>query len=591
MLGNLGKYWEMVGKWYNGVRKGVKNGGNRKMARYRSKAMSKKIGAEMAKSIVKDTRGAVVNHFEAEKRSKLLEKDVAMGNVKMARRLWNKSDDEAMALAIAKEETRRYKDYLPAFVKKVAPYFYFSRYHLFLLLLFQMAYEKACLRGENVVLAISCPPQTGKTEAEHLFASWLSMKYPDENVLMFSYGAVHSSRIGRKMLKVVDENCGDFDLALAKDRQSISNFGYESKRGGIESMGIDGTSTGVGGVFKFIDDPLKDDDEAGNNSIRDKKWEYIEDKVMTRSNVLPNGGSITIYIMTRRHEDDPIGRLDKMWIPKDMSTDGIAHKYCEYVRIPFICDDERTDALGRKLGEPLDPLAPKHRGLGIERANYLQATISTRRWLAQYQQRPTQEDGDVIKRDMFKEYQTRPVEFEKIVLSCDLSNEGNGKSDLTAFTLWGKLGENHYLIDFAEGKWAFSSQIAIIEKYCQLYKVDKVLVEKRATGTAVIDYLKQIIKINSPVVGFEPKFSTKLQRLDSVEPYFTAGQIWIPSEKLNKKIETVYLAQMLAFPNGKNDGLVDTTSQYLIDEKMYKTGKMVADDTGFYSKLGELWRR
>jgi predicted phage terminase large subunit-like protein len=559
--------------------------------RKHAKWVSKKIAEEKAKSLVGEVRSAYFEYKEKVGSVKAKNTKAMTDEKNKSGKLWNKESEEKLKAEIEKEEVKDYKTSFVSYIKKFAPYFYISRYHLFLVLMCQVAYEKASIRGESVVLAISCPPQTGKTEVVHLFASWLSLKHPDETVLMFSYGYVHAARIGRKMMTVVDKAASEFGLAVAKDRRAINNFGYEGYRGGIESMGIDGTSTGVGGVFKFIDDPLKDDDEASNNSIRDKKWEYIEDKVMTRSNVLPNGGSITFYIMTRRHEDDPIGRLDKMWIPKELSVDGFARKYCEYVRIPFVCDDDRNDPLGRKVGEPLDAYAPKHRGLGIDRANYLQGTISTRRWLAQYQQRPTQEDGNVIKRNMLKFYDTLPPEFEKIVLSCDLSNEGNNKSDFTAFTLWGKLGENHYLIDFAEGKWSFSSQTTIITKYCELYPIDKVLVEKRATGTAMIDYLQQMLKIKSPVVGFEPKFSTKLQRLDSVEPYFTAGQIYIPSEKVKKNVESVFIAQVLAFPNAKNDGLVDTTSQYLIDDKMYKSGRMVRDDTGFYSKLGEFWRR
>lgn len=553
----------------------------------------KKIYEEKKKGVVLEVRGAYFEYKDREKgeyerrKAKKIEEDWKRGIA------WNETSEKALREELGKENEKRWKDYFPAYVKKIAPYFYVSRYHLFLMLMCQVAYERACLRGEAVVLSISCPPQTGKTEVVHMFATWLSMKYPDESVLMFSYGYVHASRIGRKMINIVDRVCGDFGLSLAKDRRAIVSFGYEGKRGGIESMGIDGTSTGVGGTFKFIDDPLKDDDEAGNNTIRDKKWEYIEDKVMTRSNVLANGGSITMYIMTRRHEDDPIGRLDKMWISKEMSADGFARKYSEYVRIPFVCDTEDgVDPLGRKLGEPLDPYAPKERGLGLDRAKYLQATISSRRWLAQYQQKPTLEDGDMVKREMFKIYEHLPKEFHKVVLSCDLSNEGGKKSDKTAFTLWGKYDENHYLIDFAEGKWSFSSQVAIISKYCELYPVNKILVEKRATGTATIDYMKSMLKINVPVVGFEPKFSSKEQRLATVEPYFSGGYVFIPSEKLNKKVESMYLNEMLSFPNGANDGLVDTTSQYLIDDSMIKGGKMVGDESSvkFYSKLGSLWR-
>jgi phage terminase large subunit-like protein len=95
-----------------------------------------------------------------------------------------------------------------------------------------------------------------------------------------------------------------------------------------------------------------------------------------------------------------------------------------------------------------------------------------------------------------------------------------------------------------------------------------------------------MIQVNTPIVGFEPKFSSKEARLDSVEPEFSGGYVWIPSEKLKPNIESGYISQMLAFPNGANDGLVDTTSQYLIDERMAKGGKIV-NDTDW---LGRIWR-
>jgi predicted phage terminase large subunit-like protein len=162
---------------------------------------------------------------------------------------------------------------------------------------------------------------------------------------------------------------------------------------------------------------------------------------------------------------------------------------------------------------------------------------------------------------------------------------------MSAFTLWGKDGDDHYLLDFSEGKWGFTSQMAIIEKYCELYAVDKIIIEKRATGTAMIDYLRE--RVRSNIVGFEPKFSTKVDRVDSVEPYFTGGHIFIPDEKMKPKVETMYLNQMLAFPRGGQDGLVDTTSQYLMDDRQAKGGKIItkAEDLEYYRIINAAIRR
>lgn len=565
---------------------------------YNKKGGSKAIGGGIKKrresSVMRGVAKEYLVYQEKEEKRKIVagerfDKEVA--RVKRSGVDWNAESEKRLKEEIDRDTTTDWKEYFPSFVRRVAPHIQFTRYHIFLMLLFHSAYQRACLGGKQVVMAISCPPQTGKTEIMSLFASFLALRYPDESTLIFSYGYAHAVRIGRKMLDLVNRASGEYGLEIAKDKRAMNNFGFTGRRGGVEAMGIDGTSTGVGGVFRICDDPLKDDEEAGNATLREKKWEYIEDKIITRHRYLPNGGNITIYIMTRRHMEDPIGKLDKMWIPKELAENNIAHKYCEYIRIPFLCDDEVNDPLGRKLKEPLDPFAPKERGLGMESAKYLMATLSPRRWNSQYQQKPVLDDGNIVKRDWFKWYDEgqKPMMFQKMTLSCDLSSEGTKRSDKSAFTIWGKDGDDHYLIDFCEGQWGFSSQMAIIRKYCELYPIDKVLIEKRATGTAMIGYLQDILH-NANIVGFEPKFSSKQDRLDSVEPYFSGGHIYLPTEKIRPKIEVVYLDQMLAFPHGSEDGLVDTTSQYLMNDRTARGGKMVIDKDGFYAKLGNLWR-
>lgn len=71
------------------------------------------------------------------------------------------------------------------------------------------------------------------------------------------------------------------------------------------ATGIGGSITGEGADLLIVDDPIKNNEEAQSNTIREKIWSEWESTLTTR---LHKGASV-IVVMTRWHEDDLIGRL------------------------------------------------------------------------------------------------------------------------------------------------------------------------------------------------------------------------------------------------------------------------------------------
>ena len=99
------------------------------------------------------------------------------------------------------------------------------------------------------------------------------------------------------------------------------------------------------------------------------------------------------------------------------------------------------------------------------------------------------------------------------------------------------------------------------------------IVERKANGQAVIDSLNNVI---GGFVAYEPKES-KESRLNSVLPIIEAGNVWLPSEDIDKSINEM-VDECVKFPNGAHDDEVDAMSQYLICNFEKSCGKIENDN-------------
>jgi predicted phage terminase large subunit-like protein len=84
------------------------------------------------------------------------------------------------------------------------------------------------------------------------------------------------------------------------------------------------------------------------------------------------------------------------------------------------------------------------------------------------------------------------------------------------------------------------------------------LIEDKANGTAVIDYLKNEI---TGIIPVEPKGGKEV-RASAVAPQWEAGNIFLPDPSIAPWVND-FIDELLQFPTGKHDDQVDSMTQML----------------------------
>ena len=426
-------------------------------------------------------------------------------------------------------------------------------------------------RGEQVRILLSTPPQVGKSSTlTEALPSWFIGNHPDLSVIITAYNADIAEKFGdRNRQKVKDFGKDIFGIQVSDSQDNKTLFQIKGHQGQIFSTGILGGLTSNPAALIIVDDPFKNGEDAESQDIRDRVERVYWDSIETRIRKL--GGAI-IVIHTRWHEDDLIGRLAK--------KQGFI-----VVNFPTIWEKGTDKLLGRKVGETLCP----ELGMTVEWAMRTKQNAGARVWNALYQGKPFVEGGNIIQRKDIKFYNknTKPNDFDEIVLSCDLSFGATSKySDPNCALVWGRVGGNHYLLKRFNKKCGFQEMVNAIKMLCgEFPTMRKKLIEAKANGKATIEMLNGSI---GGFVGFDPKGASKEARLKLVAPYFESGNVYLPDESIDQDIEEV-IDELLKFPNATHDEYVDTTSQYLLDYS-YKYEGGIIETSSVYKTLSKIIR-
>jgi hypothetical protein len=189
--------------------------------------------------------------------------------------------------------------------------------------------------------------------------------------------------------------------------------------GRFVGRGIGGTIIGKGFHRIILDDVFPGRPEAESPTIREKMWQAVTGDVLPR---LEPGASV-IVPMQRWHMDDITGRL-------------VERYGWEYIRVPAICDDERTDLLGRKLGEAMWPQRYT--------ADYLRREVEALdpyKWASQYQGVPVPAGATLFRDTYFYDdlptagyrlaygmdcaYTAKTTSDRSVLLECRITGRGN----------------------------------------------------------------------------------------------------------------------------------------------------------------------
>ena len=448
---------------------------------------------------------------------------------------------EELEEAKGKEESRT--DFL-TFVKRMWPSFIGGRHHGIM----SDAFERVA-NGELKRLIINMPPRHTKSEfASYLFPAWFLGRYPEKKIIQTAHTAELAVGFGRKVRNLINQE--DFQevfpgISLSSDSKAAGRWNT-NKKGDYFAIGVGGAVTGKGADVLIIDDPHSEQEAAlgaYNPEVYDKVYEWYTSGPRQR---LQPGGAI-IIVMTRWSVRDLTGQIIKSATQREGADEW------EVIELPAILPSD-------------EPLWPEF--WPLDQLQALKAELPVSKWSAQYQQDPTSEEGALIKREWWQEWEyDSPPPCEAIIQSWDTAFLKTQRADYSACTTWGVFhhpnedGEtvpNLILLDAYKEKLEFPElKRAAYEKYWE-YEPDQMVVEKKASGAPLIFELRAM---GIPVTEFTPsRGQDKIARVNAVSDLFASGVIWAPATRWAEEV----IEECAAFPAGENDDLVDSTTQALL---------------------------
>lgn len=409
--------------------------------------------------------------------------------------------------------------------------------------------------GKRPMLIIESPPQHGKSTQVIDFISWLSGKNPDTKTIYASFSERLGIRANLKMQRILDSDQYKriFPHTKLNDKNTVTVSSQNLRnREIIEFMNRDGyfrSTTSLGSItgesadIILLDDIMKGRDESKSESIRNKKWEWITDDVMTR---LSEKGSM-IVIGTRWHIDDPIGRLREA--------------YKDRVKVISFSAIAERDEPHRNTGEAL---FPEHKSLEflLERKRSMNAMS----WNSLYQQNPVPESGNIFKADTFRYYRQTDKGFLlgnelmylkdfDIYQSIDPAGTDNKNSDYFVCLTFGvhKKTSDIIILDVFREHCETTRHLAVLDQQYEKWSPAAQYVENRTFGINIIQAYAQT---GRPVRKLQAD-SSKTSRSEIIQTFYENGKVW---HRQGAEYNHLLEAELLDFPNAKHDDIVDCIS-------------------------------
>jgi len=359
---------------------------------------------------------------------------------------------------------------------------------------------------------------------------------PKLKIIQATHTGELAIRFGRKAKTLIDsqEYSKIFETRLREDSQAAGR--WETAQGGeYFAAGVGGAITGRGADLLIIDDPHSEQD-AMSASALENAYEWYTSGPRQR---LQPGGKI-ICVMTRWSKKDLTGML--LSHQKEAKAD-----QWHVVEFPAIMDH----------GTKQEPVWPEY--WNIDELEKVKATLPTAKWNAQWMQRPTSEEGALIKREWWRTWDSDLIPpLQHVIQSYDTAFMKKETADYSAITTWGIFypdedsGANLILLDAVKARFEFPElRRKALEQY-KYWNPETVVIEAKASGLPLTYELRQM---DIPVINFTPsRGNDKHVRVNTVAPLFESGMIWAPDQKFAEEV----IEECAAFPHGDHDDLVDS---------------------------------
>lgn len=447
----------------------------------------------------------------------------------------------------------------------------------------------AVARQQIQKLLINVPPGHMKSLLACVFwPSWVWTWRPAWRGLFCSYAGDLALRDSVKCRSVVESQwyqerfCWDQvrdlpDWKLEDDQNAKSQY-RNTKSGERMALGVGGKGTGFRGNCVLVDDP-HNATEAVSKLNRESVQFWWDVQMSNRIND-PRKDSHVI-IMQRLHEDDLSGHVlsaggyEHLCLPSEFSE----RRRCRTQWQGHTFEDPR-----KKENELLFPELFTRKVLAEAKR-----VLGTDGYAGQHDQLPNPEGGGMFKREWWRYFRwdnDAPAHVERprgansfptrilghlgnawdamrISVDCNFKDVTEAKKvpDSVSITVWGTKGADRFLLYRFNKPVGFSATLDAVRAVCKSFpRCYKKLVEAKANGSAVINVLAKEI---TGIVPVEPE-GGKEARANAIAPQVEAGNVYL-WEGLGTLALEEYVGQFAAFPRGKHDDDVDSTSQALLD--------------------------
>jgi len=432
------------------------------------------------------------------------------------------------------------------YTKHLWPSFIEGRHHRVMDEAFDRVIAGTCKR-----LIINMGPRHTKSKkASYLLPSKYLGHYPDRKIIQTSHTAELAVGFGRDVRNLVatEEYRELFPNTLLSADAKAAGRWTTSEKGEYFAIGVGGAVAGKGADLLIIDDPHSEQElMSGDAAIFDRVYDWYTGGPRQR---LQPGGAIVV-VMTRWSLRDLTGQIVKHM------TQRVGHDQWEIIEFPVLFDADTDNP--RALWPEFWPL---------EELLAIREELPNSKWMAQYMQNPTSEEGALVKKDWWQIWERdEPPECEYIIQSWDTAYKKTERSDYSACTTWGVFyikgddGENHaniILLDAFKERLEFPD---LKRKAFQMWKErqpDAFIIEAKASGLPLVYELRQM---GIPVQEFTPtRGNDKVVRVNAVSDLFSSGVVWCPQTRWAEAV----MDEFVAFPVGEHDDLVDASTQALL---------------------------
>lgn len=454
--------------------------------------------------------------------------------------------------------------------------------------------------GDIRNLMINMPPRMSKSVVVSVcWPAWHWIDQPEGQFLFASYAkdlALRDAAAARRLIESpwYREQWGHKFHLLADDNQKGK---YINSAGGYRiSISVAGVTTGEGGMIQVIDDAHNVEDvesdvkRQGAISWHDNAWR-------SRSNN-PNT-SQKVYVGQRSHDGDTYGHVlaqeRERWVelvmPMEFDPTRRCVTYCNKGFGPI--KDKKIFQDPRQIeGELLNP-----KRFNKETAEVEKASMSVRKWMAQYQQQPEGAGGYILKRAWWKQWhypewhaeagRERPLPpFLEIVQVYDTAFEEDEEADFTARLTFGifvleedfdspsgrrQIPDSNrktdrprksepkvcaLLLDRYKDRPAFPELREEMIASFNDYEPEKVLIEKRSSGHSLIQEAK---RAGIPVKAIQPGSNDLMFRASISSLPLQQGRIYYISKNWSLDV----IDEASRFPNGDHDDQVSALVMFL----------------------------